>query len=99
MVSTGKRGNYTDKVVNDKMIEDPKVVKKEIAKHFAELYKKNGVLEVDVQDCDIRMLSQNAMTSFEVPITEKEVWDTICGCEGSKAPGLDGYNMNFYKKQ
>ncbi|GJR72598.1 putative RNA-directed DNA polymerase [Tanacetum coccineum] len=31
-------------------------------------------------------------------IGEKEVWDAICGCGGEKAPGLDGFNFKYIKK-
>ncbi|EOY08208.1 Uncharacterized protein TCM_022551 [Theobroma cacao] len=32
-------------------------------------------------------------------VTEEEVWQTVNNCDGRKAPGPDGYNMNFFKKQ
>ena len=30
--------------------------------------------------------------------TEEEVWDAVNGCDGNKAPGPDGLNLNFIKK-
>ncbi|EOY00472.1 Uncharacterized protein TCM_010352 [Theobroma cacao] len=30
---------------------------------------------------------------------EQEIWETIQSCEGSKASGPDGFNLNFFKNQ
>ncbi|KAK9024636.1 hypothetical protein V6N11_004794 [Hibiscus sabdariffa] len=33
----------------------------------------------------------------EVPFSEKEIWESITDCEGSKALGPDGFTFEFYK--
>ncbi|KAK2640371.1 hypothetical protein Ddye_028166 [Dipteronia dyeriana] len=34
---------------------------------------------------------------LEEEFTHEEVWEAICSCDGNKAPGLDGPNLNFIK--
>ena len=34
---------------------------------------------------------------LESPIVEDEVWKAICSCDGDKALGPDGFNLNFFK--
>ncbi|CAN0853710.1 Transposon TX1 uncharacterized 149 kDa protein [Linum grandiflorum] len=36
--------------------------------------------------------------SLETTVTEKEVWDALCSCAGEKAPGPDGFQMTFFKR-
>ena len=35
--------------------------------------------------------------ALEVPFTEEEVFDTLLGCNGDKAPGPDGFFMAFWQ--
>ena len=35
--------------------------------------------------------------ALEMPFTEDEVFDALLGCNGDKAPGLDGFSMAFWQ--
>ncbi|XP_071689267.1 uncharacterized protein [Rutidosis leptorrhynchoides] len=43
-------------------------------------------------------LSEANACTLELSFSETEIWDAVKGCGGSKAPGPDGFNLNFYKK-
>ncbi|XP_071688703.1 uncharacterized protein [Rutidosis leptorrhynchoides] len=43
-------------------------------------------------------LYESEATTLELPFCEKEIWDAINDCGGTKAPGPDGFNLSFYKK-
>ena len=43
-------------------------------------------------------LSAEVASSLESPFSFEEVKRVVWQCEGSKAPGFDGFNFNFIKK-
>ncbi|KAK2650145.1 hypothetical protein Ddye_017634 [Dipteronia dyeriana] len=43
-----------------------------------------------------KWLSSNSI-SLESPFSKEEVWDAVCSCDGNKASGPDGFNLNFIK--
>ncbi|XP_071731071.1 uncharacterized protein [Rutidosis leptorrhynchoides] len=34
---------------------------------------------------------------LEAEFSENEIWESLCSCDSSKAPGPDGFNMKFFK--
>lgn len=34
---------------------------------------------------------------LEEPFSEEEIWEVVKTCDGNKAPGPDGFNLNFFK--
>ncbi|XP_071740387.1 uncharacterized protein [Rutidosis leptorrhynchoides] len=44
-------------------------------------------------------LSETEANELELPFCEKEIWEAIKDCGGTKAPGPDGFNLSFYKKK
>ncbi|XP_058734303.1 uncharacterized protein LOC131606033 [Vicia villosa] len=53
----------------------------------------NGITE----EVDLAKLSLEDSMGLEVPFLEEEVRDVIWNSDGDKSPGLDGFNMGFYK--
>lgn len=35
---------------------------------------------------------------LEVEFTEEEIYDSLHGCDGDKAPGTDGFNLRFFQE-
>ena len=44
-------------------------------------------------------MKKQSVNSLESLFTEGEVWGVIQKCDGNKAPGPDGFNLNFIKNQ
>ncbi|EOY21945.1 Uncharacterized protein TCM_014115 [Theobroma cacao] len=71
----------------------------EVVRHFQDLYKENEVLEIVNLGCHFNKLFEESVDFLERPFEEDEIWETIQGHDGNKAPGPNGYNLNFFKKQ
>ena len=46
----------------------------------------------------LKKLTSVESMSLEVEFTMDEVWDALNSCDGNKAPGSDGFNLNFFFK-
>ncbi|KAK3227435.1 hypothetical protein Dsin_007297 [Dipteronia sinensis] len=44
-----------------------------------------------------KKLMRSEMDMLEAEFTTEEVWDVLDKCDGNKAPGPDGLNLNFFK--
>ncbi|XP_072054386.1 uncharacterized protein [Arachis hypogaea] len=53
---------------------------------------------ISFQDGLVNQLETEEAQVLEVLPSEEEVKDAVSDCESSKAPGSDGYNMNFINK-
>ncbi|KAL4367022.1 hypothetical protein GQ457_05G027720 [Hibiscus cannabinus] len=60
----------------------------------------NEVKTIPIKDLGFELpkLSEEATNRLDSPFTVEEVWAAICSTDGNRAPGLDGFNLNFYKK-
>ena len=47
---------------------------------------------------EFKSLSAEENLSLIASFTEEEIRDVVWQCEGTKSPGPDGYNFNFFKK-
>ncbi|XP_071688112.1 uncharacterized protein [Rutidosis leptorrhynchoides] len=47
---------------------------------------------------DLLRLTISEASDLELSFCEKEIWEAIKNCGGTKAPGPDGFNLSFYKK-
>ncbi|EOY03669.1 Uncharacterized protein TCM_018759 [Theobroma cacao] len=81
------------------IVEDPESIKREVVNHFQKLYTKQLVLDVKEMDWEMGTLKRESAEYLEKPFKEEEFWATIQGCDDNKAPGPDGYNLNFFKNQ
>ncbi|XP_072062266.1 uncharacterized protein [Arachis hypogaea] len=53
---------------------------------------------IDTLIIDGRWIEQKDAVKLEVMLTAEEIREAVWDCESSKAPGCDGYNMNFVKR-
>lgn len=49
-------------------------------------------------DCHFEKLTDRDVDWLENPFSGEEVWEAIQSCDGSKAPGPDGFNLEFIKQ-
>ncbi|KAL9664080.1 hypothetical protein QQ045_019477 [Rhodiola kirilowii] len=85
-------------VINDSWLEDPELIKQAARDHFAAAFKKTDQCCWSMENMKFDSLNDNQRQFLESKITEEEVCITLKDCDGSKAPGPDGFNMKFFKK-
>lgn len=79
-------------------MEDYASVKKEIFYHFKLQFTEQQVIRPHFRSEKFKVLSSDHILTLEAEISEDEIKHAIWSCEGSKAPGPNGFNMNFVKK-
>ena len=82
-----------------KWISEPTKVKKmvyEFFKNHFDCHKTNFEVSIDLP---FLKLGVEEAANLEVPFSIDEVKEAIWICESSKAPGSNGFNLNFYKKK
>ncbi|XP_038704727.1 uncharacterized protein LOC120000673 [Tripterygium wilfordii] len=69
-----------------------------VAAHFTRLFREAQVTPIRWEGLPFKSLSYEMSNSLETPVLKEEIKEAIWNCEGSKAPGPDGFNFNFLKK-
>ncbi|XVF39325.1 hypothetical protein PTKIN_Ptkin01aG0025400 [Pterospermum kingtungense] len=84
--------------VNGALCSDPRVVKQVIVAYFEAQIQANFAIPLRCFDCTFRQLKESSVLELEKPFTEQKVWEVIQNSDRNKAPGPDGFNLNFYKQ-
>ncbi|WRX10499.1 Reverse transcriptase domain - like 10 [Theobroma cacao] len=79
--------------------DDPNIIKNEVVPHFSNFFKKQDTLKLRQFNCPLNSISPEQKLQLEAPFTEDEIWNAVQQCDGNKAPGPDGFNMDIFKKQ
>ncbi|XP_071713248.1 uncharacterized protein [Rutidosis leptorrhynchoides] len=77
---------------------NPGDIKSETVEHFKRVFEKSNVDRPSLDDLRYPILSVEEAEALELPFSEKEIHDAILECGSTKAPGPDGFNMRFFKK-
>ncbi|KAK3226320.1 hypothetical protein Dsin_006182 [Dipteronia sinensis] len=77
---------------------NPEEVKKGVANYFEKQYKNVPWCRPKVNGLPLKKLSETERDSLEELFSPDVVWTTLSSCDGNKVPGLDGFNLNFIKK-
>ncbi|GKV13309.1 hypothetical protein SLEP1_g24337 [Rubroshorea leprosula] len=78
-------------------VEDPIQVKKEVVNYFSKLYQGDLWNRPKPQGINFKQISTEDKQWLERPFSIEEIEEGLRSCEGSKAPGPDGYNFSFLK--
>ena len=100
-ISAKVRGckNYIRQLTyNGKILSSPNDLKEGAKAYFSNIYSESLATRPTMGSADFMKLSENQAAWLEREITIEEVQLAIFSSEGSKAPGPDGFNFNFYKK-
>lgn len=84
--------------INGSWIEDPSAVKAEIQSFFIKKFSEPLVDRPSFTSKKFKILSTTQVADLEQTFSMDELKQAIWSCEGSKAPGPDGFTMNFVKK-
>ncbi|XP_028068962.1 uncharacterized protein LOC114271546, partial [Camellia sinensis] len=84
-------------VPNPRCVEDPDQVKQEVVRHFSQLFSENWKIRPKILDPFAVINSVDAVT-LEAVFSKEEVWEAVQDCDGNKAPGPDGFNLNCIQR-
>ncbi|GKV12577.1 hypothetical protein SLEP1_g23703 [Rubroshorea leprosula] len=98
-VANGRRAqnNIAGLMREGEWIEDPETVKDEIVKYFRNLFKGDPWNRPKPEGIKFQKISEAKKEWLERPFSIEEIEEGLRSCDGSKAPGPDGYNFNFLK--
>ncbi|GKV47185.1 hypothetical protein SLEP1_g54104 [Rubroshorea leprosula] len=78
-------------------VEEPEMVKKAAVDYFQKLFSGESWNRPKPSGIAFKQISEETRVWLERPFSAEEIEDGLKNCEGSKAPGPDGYNFNFIK--
>ncbi|OMO62830.1 reverse transcriptase [Corchorus capsularis] len=100
VASNRARRNRIDSIeIDGLVIEKPEDVKEGISSFFEKFYNTKTAVRVADIDCNFKRSSEERADWLERVMSAEEVYEAICECDGTKAPGPDGFNFFFIKKQ
>nr|XP_025611773.1 uncharacterized protein LOC112705129 [Arachis hypogaea] len=73
-------------------------IKVAITEFYKELYRQEYALRIGFREGLVRQINGAKVEALEVMPSVEEIRDAVLDCDSSKAPGSDGYNMNFIKQ-
>lgn len=80
------------------LIEEPSAVKNEVFDHFKKIFSEPNMDRPRFVSDKFKTISSDQAMALECGFSEKEIQLAFWSCEGSKAPGPDGFSINFVKK-
>ncbi|GKD56394.1 RNA-directed DNA polymerase, eukaryota, reverse transcriptase zinc-binding domain protein, partial [Tanacetum coccineum] len=75
----------------------PESIKKAAFEHFSARFKEGNQNRPQFTSNLFRRLLTSDSTFLDLPFSLEEIKEAVWGCDGSKAPGPDGFNFNFVK--
>lgn len=84
--------------VNGNWIEDPSSIKKVIFDHFKDQFSEPSVVRQRFASDKFKSISAEQVLALEIAFSEEEIKHVVWCCEGFKAPGPDGFSLNFVTK-
>ena len=84
--------------VRNRLMKNPRVIKKEIVRFYKKLYSQKILPHVFLPDGFLLKISQEQASILERMPSKEEISLAVKSCDPSKAPGYDGFNLNFIKK-
>ncbi|XP_057740498.1 uncharacterized protein LOC130957668 [Arachis stenosperma] len=99
LASAQRRSNWIDTLmVNGRLVRNQARIKISICDLYKTLYHQETAPNIGFRDRLVKQIHEEEATALEVMPTLEEIKDAVWNCESTKAPGSDGYNMNFIKK-
>ncbi|GKV34368.1 hypothetical protein SLEP1_g42745 [Rubroshorea leprosula] len=98
-VANGRKAiNSIQGIKNDgQWVEEPAMVKKEVLSYFRKMFQEDCWVRPKPSNIVFKKISEEQMVWLERPFSVEEIEEGLKSCDGSKAPGPDGYNLNFLK--
>ncbi|KAK3225737.1 hypothetical protein Dsin_005599 [Dipteronia sinensis] len=99
MCQTKRRCNQIGElVINGVVCKDPPSIRGEIYRYFKEHYRQGFRNKPKLRAIDLKKLEKAESVALENEFSSEEVWMALRDYDGNKAPGPDGFNLNFIKQ-
>ncbi|XP_057734478.1 uncharacterized protein LOC130949889 [Arachis stenosperma] len=99
LASPRRRNNRIDAlVISGRLVRNQARIKSAIRDFYKNLYNQEAPPLVGIRDGLVNKIQEEDATDLERMPSANEINESVWDCESSKAPGCDGYNMNFIKK-
>lgn len=82
--------------VDGELTEVQPVIANHIQQFYVNLYKENYTNRPFIEDLEFQSITMEERTDLEVRITEEEVKQAMADMDSNKAPGPDGFPIEFY---
>jgi len=82
-------------LVNGRTITNLADIKKSLVSFYKALYSSKGPISVDLSSLNLKVLFDVHRQSLEASVSIEEIKAAVWGCNPSKAPGYDGFNIKF----
>ena len=98
MANARRRVNALDKIkINGVRITEEQEVREGIANAYQQLLSESSGWKADIGGLLLKQISQSEAEAIELPFSEVEIYATLMGMNGDKAPGPDGFTMAFWQ--
>lgn len=98
MASRRQRKNMIDSVCLEGVtFEDPIQIKQAVVRHFKHQFSESWTVRPKILG-PFNVISPEAAAKLEEEFSTNEIWVAIKDCDGCKAPGPDGFNLECIKK-
>ncbi|XP_028080046.1 uncharacterized protein LOC114281693 [Camellia sinensis] len=99
MATKRQRKNLLDSVnVNGVIQDEPGMIKRAVVRHFKLLFNEEWKNRPKLSGFFASINSTDSAELLEAEFLEDEIWEAIKGCDGNKAPGPDGFNLQCIQK-
>ncbi|KAL4348556.1 hypothetical protein GQ457_17G007420 [Hibiscus cannabinus] len=78
-------------------IVDHKQIESAFVKYFKDSFNGSNTIPVRHFGVQLKELSQASRSLLESRFSVREVWEAISSADGNRAPGPDGFNLDFFK--
>ncbi|XP_026460621.1 uncharacterized protein LOC113361664 [Papaver somniferum] len=98
MANAKRRRNCITKLeVAGRDVFNQEMIKDELQQYYTNLFTATSSISPSFDNMSFKRIEAGKQTWLERPFDETEVWEAIKKCGVNKAPGPDGYNVEFYK--
>ncbi|KAK3199551.1 hypothetical protein Dsin_022966 [Dipteronia sinensis] len=98
VANSRRRKNFIgDILVDGERKLDPMEVRRGVLNHFKLQFRRMMEIRPRIHCLVMQRISQAQEIMLEEEFTHEEVWEAISSCDGNKARGPDGLNLNFIK--
>ncbi|XP_015959744.1 uncharacterized protein LOC107483651 [Arachis duranensis] len=100
LASSRRRNNRIDALlINGSLVQNQARIKVAIRGFYNELYRQEYAPMIRFRDGLVKQIDEDKVVASEVLSSTEKIKEAVLDCESTKAPGSDGYNMNFIKKR
>ncbi|KAK2662620.1 hypothetical protein Ddye_001194 [Dipteronia dyeriana] len=83
--------------ISDRKLDGPIQIKEGVFGYFKNHFQSHSSLFFEMQRLDFNPISVSDRVDLERKFSTEEIWEALYDCDDNKAPGPDGFNLNFIR--